>query len=69
MHLHRIVQVHERSGRMNLYIAAHAHHIESVSEEKSQQLLDALMKHATQEKYTISIPWENVGDIIMWDNT
>lgn len=69
MHCHRIVQLHEPSGRMNLYIAAHAHHVEGVSEAESRELLDTLMRHATQDKYTVSIPWENVGDLIIWDNT
>jgi alpha-ketoglutarate-dependent 2,4-dichlorophenoxyacetate dioxygenase len=69
MHFHHIVQKHEPSGRMNLYIAMHAHHIEGVSAEKSQELLRTLMGHATKEKYTISVPWENVGDLVIWDNT
>lgn len=69
MHLHKMVQKHEASGRMNLYIAAHAHHIEGLPREKSDELLQRLMEHATQEKYRISVPWENVGDMIIWDNT
>jgi len=69
MHLHRLVQQHEPSGRMNLYVAAHAHHIEGVSPEKSKELLDTLIKHATQPKNTVSVSWENVGDLIVWDNT
>ena len=69
MHKHRLTQVHEPSGRMNLYIAAHAHHIEGVSEDKSKELLSTLMQHATQEKYRVSIPWNNPGDMIIWDNT
>ena len=69
MHLHRLVQKHEPSGRTNLYVAAHAHHIEGVSPEKSQELLSTLMKHATQPKYTTSVSWENVGDLVIWDNT
>jgi alpha-ketoglutarate-dependent 2,4-dichlorophenoxyacetate dioxygenase len=69
MHLHKLVQRHEPSDRMNLYVAAHAHHIEGVSPEKSKELLDTLMKHATQKKYTVSVSWENVGDLIIWDNT
>lgn len=54
---------------MNLYIAAHAHHVEGVPKEKSDQLLKDLLQHATQDKYRISVPWENVGDMIIWDNT
>ncbi|PGH01221.1 hypothetical protein AJ79_07992 [Helicocarpus griseus UAMH5409] len=65
---HYLVQKHEPSGRMNLYIAAHCHHIEGVSADKSQELIDTLMKHATQEKYTLSVEWQNPTDLIIWDN-
>jgi alpha-ketoglutarate-dependent 2,4-dichlorophenoxyacetate dioxygenase len=66
---HRILQKHEPSGRMNLYIARHAHHIEDVSPEKSDELLNSLIAHSTQEKYTVSIPWYGEGDMVIWDNT
>ncbi|OCL11759.1 alpha-ketoglutarate-dependent 2,4-dichlorophenoxyacetate dioxygenase [Glonium stellatum] len=66
---HKLVQRHEPSGRMNLYVSAHAHHIEGVPPEKSKALLDTLMRHATQEKYVVSVPWENVSDLVIWDNT
>ena len=69
MHKHRLAQVHEPSGRTNLYIAAHAHHNEDVPPEKSEELLKTLMDHVTQKKYTVSIPWENVSDLVIWDNT
>jgi len=69
MHLHKLVQRHEPSGRMNIYVAKHAHHIEGVSPEKSEQLLDTLMKHCTQPKYVVAVPWENNSDMVMWDNT
>lgn len=69
MHLHKIAQRHEPSDRMNLYIAAHAHHVADVTKEKSDALLKQLLDHATQPKYTTSVPWENVGDMIIWDNT
>ena len=54
---------------MNLYIAAHAHHIEGMPEEESRELLDMLFAHATQEKYKISVPWHDNGDLVLWDNT
>lgn len=69
MSRHRLVQRHEASGRMNLYIASHVHHIEGVTAEKSKELIDSLYKHACQEKYIVSIPWESAGDMILWDNT
>ncbi|KAK2801712.1 hypothetical protein FQN50_007627 [Emmonsiellopsis sp. PD_5] len=55
MAFHRPIQHHEPSGRMDVYIAAHCHHIEGVSAEGSQQLIDALMKHVTREKYGLSV--------------
>ncbi|KAF2085429.1 alpha-ketoglutarate-dependent 2,4-dichlorophenoxyacetate dioxygenase [Saccharata proteae CBS 121410] len=69
MSRHRLVQRHEPSGRMNLYIASHVHHVESLSEEESQALLEKLYEHAQQPRYVLSIPWENDGDLILWDNT
>lgn len=66
MSRHKLIQKHEPSGRMNLYIASHAHHIEDVSEEKSKELISTLYKHACQEKYVVSVPWKNNGDLVMW---
>ncbi len=66
---HKLVQKHEPSGRTNLYIAKHAHHIEGLSLEKSDELLERLIAHATKEKYTIEVPWHGVRDPVMWDNT
>src|SRR6185437_1682482 len=37
---HHLMQRHEASGRMNLYIAAHIHHIEDMDREKSKALFD-----------------------------
>jgi len=69
MNKHRLVQLHEPSGRMNLYIAAHAHHVEGLPAEQSAQLLKGLMDHATQEKYKMSFQWKNPSDLVIWDNT
>jgi alpha-ketoglutarate-dependent 2,4-dichlorophenoxyacetate dioxygenase len=62
---HRLVQVHEASGRMNLYIAAHVHHIEGAEDE----LFGRLYEHAKQEKYVFEVEWESRGDLVVWDNT
>lgn len=69
MSRHKLVQKHEPSGRMNLYIARHAHHIEELPKEKSDQLLETLMTHATEERFTVEVDWHGVGDLVMWDNT
>lgn len=65
---HQIVQKHEPSGRMNLYIAAHLHHIEGLSDEESMALRNKLLDHVSQPKYCISLAWENPSDMIIWDN-
>lgn len=69
MHCHELVQLHEPSNRMNIYVAAHAHHIIGVSKPDSDRILKGLLEHVTQPKYRISVPWRNVGDLIVWDNT
>jgi alpha-ketoglutarate-dependent 2,4-dichlorophenoxyacetate dioxygenase len=66
---HRLVQRHEKSDRMNLYIAAHVHHIEGLEESESKALFDKLFEHTTQEKYVVEIEWHNPGDLVIWDNT
>jgi alpha-ketoglutarate-dependent 2,4-dichlorophenoxyacetate dioxygenase len=69
MTLHKLLQTHEPSGRKNLYIARHAHHIEELPKESSDKLLDELIEFATQEKYVCSVEWEQDGDLVIWDNT
>ncbi len=68
MSLHHVVQRHEPSGRMNLYVGAHLHHIEGVSPDKSRQLVETLNKHVVQDKYTFTVAWDRPGDMIIWDN-
>lgn len=67
---HKIVQPHEPSNRMNLYIGAHLHHLEgaNMTEEKSAEMIELLNAHAAQEKYVLSVPWQQPGDVIIWDN-
>jgi len=47
---HKLVQVHEPSGRTNLYIAAYAHHVEGMPVEEGQEELLKLLAHAGQEQ-------------------
>lgn len=69
MSRHRLVQVHEPSGRWNLYVASHLHHIEGLGRAESDALRDRLYGHATQDRYVVSVGWENPGDLVIWDNT
>lgn len=69
MSRHRLVQVHEPSGRWNLYIASHVHHLEGLERPESDRLKDMLYRHATQQKYIVSVDWTREGDLVVWDNT
>ncbi|KAI1099230.1 taurine catabolism dioxygenase [Jackrogersella minutella] len=70
MQRHRVAQLHEPSGRMNLLVGAHLHHVEEDGEEiaDSWGLVQRLNAHATQKKYTTTVEWHNPGDMIIWDN-
>ncbi|RDA86502.1 hypothetical protein CP532_2015 [Ophiocordyceps camponoti-leonardi (nom. inval.)] len=67
--LHKLVQLHEPSGRMNLYIAAHVYRFDGLTEKKSQPVIERLLRHASQDKYVMTVQWEDNGDLVMWDNT
>lgn len=69
MSRHRLAQVHEPSGRWNLYVASHVHHIEGLEGAESDRLRDMLYEHASQGKYVVRVDWENKGDLVVWDNT
>lgn len=66
---HRIAQIHEPTGRGNLYIGSYNHHIEGLPVEEGRRITDELMQHVTQEKYKLVLGWENPGDMAFWDNT
>ena len=56
---------------MNLYVAAHVHHIEGgdIDADGSKDLFESLYGHACQDKYKVEIEWRDPGDMIIWDNT
>ena len=66
---HRIAQIHEPTGRGNLYIGSYNHHIEGLPVEEGRRITDELLEHVTQDKYKFALHWENPGDIGFWDNT
>ncbi|EKG12177.1 Taurine catabolism dioxygenase TauD/TfdA [Macrophomina phaseolina MS6] len=69
MSRHRLVQKHEPSGRWNLYVASHLHHIEGLGREESDKLVEQLYEHAKKPRYVLRVEWENEGDLVIWDNT
>lgn len=66
---HKLVQVHEPSGRTNLYIANHAYKIESLPLEHGQAEIKTLLDHCSSPRYVCSVEWKNDGDLVIWDNT
>ncbi|KZL64430.1 alpha-ketoglutarate-dependent 2,4-dichlorophenoxyacetate dioxygenase [Colletotrichum tofieldiae] len=69
MSKHKVAQLHQASGRMNLFVPSHCHHIEGLEAGEGREKLEFLYRHATQDKFVVSVPWKEVGDLVMWDNT
>jgi alpha-ketoglutarate-dependent 2,4-dichlorophenoxyacetate dioxygenase len=65
--LHKVVRRHPGSGRIALYIAAHASHVVGMPAEEGQALLAELMEFATQPQFVYRHKWQ-VGDLVIWDN-
>ena len=59
---------HHKSGRKSLVLSTSAAWIEGLHTAESHDLLQRLMSHATQEKYTYRHKWRE-GDLAIWDNT
>jgi len=64
---HPLVWRH-KSGRKSLVLSTSASHIVGLHPSESRELLDTLLRHATQEQYVYRHHWA-MGDLIMWDNT
>lgn len=64
---HPLVWQH-KSGRKSLVLSTSAAWIEGMHPGESHDLLQQLINHATQEKYTYRHKWQ-LGDLAIWDNT
>ena len=64
---HKLVHVHQGSGRKSLYIASHASHIVGWPLELGRGLLAELTRFATQPEFVYRHQWR-LGDMVMWDN-
>lgn len=69
MSQHKLIQPHETSGRMDMYIAAHFHHIEGLAPAESEALVAKWLARVTRRKNVLSMEWENGGDLVVCDNT
>jgi taurine dioxygenase len=65
---HPIVRTHPLTGRKALYInPIRIEGIVGMPEQEALSLLDALLQHATQEKFQYRHKWK-AGDLVIWDN-
>ena len=69
MRQHELIQPREASGRMDLLIAAHLHHIEGLAPAESEALVAKWFSHVTRRKNVLSMEWENEGGLVVCDNT
>ena len=66
--LHPIVRTHPETGKKALYVTeAFVKEIKDLDPKESQEKLEFLYSHASQEKYIYRHKWSK-GDLIVWDN-
>ena len=65
--LRPLVKVHPDTGRPNLLIGRHAHHIPGLDRHDSEALLDGLNAAACEGSRVYHHQWE-LGDAVVWDN-
>jgi alpha-ketoglutarate-dependent taurine dioxygenase len=64
---HPLVRTHSDTGAPALYLGNHAMNILGMPEAEGTALLDELLRHVTQPRFTYTHRWR-IGDLIMWDN-
>jgi taurine dioxygenase len=65
---HPITVSHHATGRKHLLLGRRPHaYIVGLSLEESEELIDRLWAHATQEKFAWHHDWKE-GDLVVWDN-
>src|SRR5262249_62412541 len=66
--IHPLVRVHPQTGRKAIYInPIRVEEIIGVEQSEALALLDALLEHATQERFQYRHKWKS-GDVVIWDN-
>jgi alpha-ketoglutarate-dependent 2,4-dichlorophenoxyacetate dioxygenase len=64
---HPLVCTHPDTGQKALYLGNHASHILGMPKAEGADLLDALLRHATERHFVYAHSWLK-GDLVMWDN-
>jgi taurine dioxygenase len=66
--VHPLVRLHPVTGRKALFLGRRpGAYIHGLEVEESEELLDAIWDHATQERFAWYQKWR-VGDLVLWDN-
>ena len=69
--MHPLIRIHPATGRSALYLGRRrvwpSQYIEGLADADSEQLLDELWAHATQDHLKWTHRWA-VGDFLAWDN-
>ena len=66
--VHPLVRLHPLTKRKALFLGRRpGAYIHGLPIKESEELLDALWAHATQERFTWYQKWR-IGDLVMWDN-
>jgi alpha-ketoglutarate-dependent 2,4-dichlorophenoxyacetate dioxygenase len=63
----RLVRRHTGSGRLSLYLSAHAGAIHGQPMPEARIFLRELNEHATQPQFVYSHEWQ-ASDLVIWDN-
>jgi alpha-ketoglutarate-dependent taurine dioxygenase len=64
---HPLVRLHDRSGRVSLYIGRLACDIEGMPAEEGRALVAWLQEFARQDRFVYRHRWRD-GDAVLWDN-
>ena len=64
---HPLVRTHPDTGKPALYLGNHALRVLGMDAAEGAALLDMLLAHATQPRFTYAHRWRP-GDLVMWDN-
>lgn len=64
---HPVVRVNPANGRPNLFLGAHASHIEGWPLDEGRAFLEELTAHMTQPEFCYRHEWQ-AGDLVVWDN-
>lgn len=65
---HPLIRTHPDTGHKALFLGRRPYsYIPGLSLDESEDLLDRLWAHATQDKYAWCHQWQ-VGDLLLWDN-